>query len=102
MHAGTRAGAMHAGTRRAVLSYWQLAAETATRGQAMGVPPGTLRHISQESGYQQGKAFDNQFERALSNLSYAANLAIFRVSTRLPPTQHLFNCAKVNVWWHFG
>ena len=40
------AGAMHAGTRRAVLSYWQLAVEAATRGQAMG----TLRHISQESG----------------------------------------------------
>jgi hypothetical protein len=38
---------MHAGTRRAVLSYWQLAVEMATRGQAMGVPPGTLRHISQ-------------------------------------------------------
>ena len=64
---------MHAGTRRAVLSYWQLAVGTATRGQAMG----TLRHISQESGSQQGKAFYNQFERALSNLSYAANLAIF-------------------------
>ena len=45
-----------------------------TRGQAMG----TLRHINQEFGSQQGKALYNQFERALSNLSYAASLAIFK------------------------
>ena len=50
---------------------------------------GTLRHISQEFGSQQGKAFYNQFERALSNLSYAASLAIFKFRLAAPPTTYL-------------
>ena len=52
-----------------------------------------VSYISQELGSQQGKAFYNHFERALSKLGYAARLS--GNNFRPPPTHPTNNCLIV-------